>query len=183
MLTSPNEILKEILAKGMPVKPELMATKNFSWAELLINQKDVPAIGVLENLLKIAKVLQVYRDKVFKMPITITNGWRSESYNINLYARINKERLAKGLPPVPVANKSAHIIGHALDFTVKNWTPAMVFDVMDRVHKGGVERTDGNWSHIDNRKQIIRFSPCGSILNSHFKLSEHEKLFGKISAG
>ena len=73
MTIKPFELRKIILSQGLPVDKELMATSNFAWTELLINQKEIPSLGVLENLFNIARILQIYRDKVFKCPLKQMN--------------------------------------------------------------------------------------------------------------
>lgn len=161
MLTKPEKVLSELRKIGMPADPHLMATPHFSWQELMTNQTEYPTAEVLHNLLAIAAVLEVYRTKIFKMPITITSGWRSVNYNSQLGG----------------ASKSYHCKGMAIDFTVKNWTARTVYDIMDRVHLGGVERTNGNWCHIDNRGYVLRFDNHSTVLSSHFTLDDHTKLF------
>jgi hypothetical protein len=161
MLVTPKQLLKDIISGGgMPCDHKAMATKNFSWQELLINQKETPSIAVLLNLLVIAKTLQVYRDKVFKCPIKITSGWRSEHYNHKIGG----------------ASKSLHCLGLAIDFIPFNYTAVQGYEILDKLHKGGLERTNGDWIHIDARCQVVRFDNKNVILASHFDIKAHDKL-------
>jgi len=136
------------------------ATSSFSWQELLRNQTELPSLEVLQNLVKIAGILQIYRTKVFKLPITINSGWRSESYNKKI----------GGAPD------SYHVKGMAIDFIATGYTPPMVYDLMDRIHFGGVENAP-SWTHIDIRNSILRFNPQNIVLASHYSVAEHEKVF------
>lgn len=168
MILTAIEIRKQLLKTGQPAGSHLMATNSFSWQDLMCGQTEIPCLAVLENLLKVAQILQVYRDKIFKCQIKITSGWRSENYNAKIGG----------------AAKSTHVLGLALDFTpLKFWTIPQVYDLMDRLHFGGVERTDGNWQHIDLRMQNIRFSRQNVILANHFNIVEHDKLFKKVKNG
>lgn len=128
-------------------------TKNFSWAELLVNQSEKPPLAVLENLLKVALLLQKYRNTVFRnSPITITSGWRSQSYN----------KKVGGYP------NSYHLTGMAVDFVVKNYTPPQVQMMLDPVHRGGMEYAPG-WTHIDIREIDVRFDSKGRILRKSIR--------------
>ncbi len=158
MTIKPFELRKIILSQGLPVDKELMATSNFAWTELLINQKEIPSLGVLENLFNIARILQIYRDKVFKCPLKITSGWRSENYNHSIGG----------------ASKSLHCLGLAVDFVPFNYPVAKAYEVLDKLHKGGLERAD--WVHIDLRNSVVRFDTKNCILASHFDITAHDKL-------
>jgi len=111
------------------------------WAELLVNQTEIPSLQVLENLLKVAALLQKYKDTLFKgAPVTITSGWRSFNYNKKI----------GGAP------QSYHVKGMALDFTVSGISPAEVQKILDPVHKGGLEYAP-TWTHIDIRPENTRW--------------------------
>jgi hypothetical protein len=140
------ENAKTTLEKIKNGQPLAYCTTHFSWNELLGNldaQGEIPQIQVLENLIRIASVLEIYREKCFKgNPIIITSGWRSKSYN----------RTIGG------ATASYHIIGLALDFNVKGFTPKQVQEILDSIHAGGMEYAP-TWTHIDLRGYKARFKP------------------------
>ncbi len=144
-ITTPY-LLKQYLNKlGMPAEPNMYVTEHFTWLELLKNQKELPSIDVLNNLLEIATVLETYRVKYFNnQPIIITSGWRSITYNANM-------------KPAGAKN-SFHCKGMALDFVVKGYTPQQVQKILDPVHKGGMEFAP-TWTHIDIRGYKARFTP------------------------
>lgn len=120
-----------------------LATSAFLWTELLVNQTEIPDLQVLENLLKIATLLQKYRDTLFKGAyVTITSGWRSLTYNKKIGG----------------AAQSFHIKGMALDFTVSGLSPTEVQKMLDPIHKGGLEYAS-TWTHIDIRPEKARFVP------------------------
>jgi len=133
---------RNLLAQiGAPIDFNYYATANFSWQELLTKQKEIPTLEVLENLLKIAIVLQKYRNTIFKnSPITITSGWRSPEYNRKIGGATN----------------SYHTKGLALDFVVNGMSPQTVQTVLDHVHFGGMEFAP-TWTHIDLRGHKARF--------------------------
>jgi hypothetical protein len=74
-LVTPEYVLKHLKEKGYPILSEWYCTPNFRWRELLVNQNEIPTIEILNNLLKIAQILEVYRKKVFNnSPVIITSG-------------------------------------------------------------------------------------------------------------
>ena len=145
-IIKPCQLRTRLAQLGMPPDNDFYATKNFSWQELLVNQSDLPSLEVLNNLLKIAVILQKYRNTVFEnSAITITSGWRSSEYNRKIGG----------------AADSFHIKGMALDFVVAGFSPRQVQLLLDPVHKGGLEFAP-TWTHIDIRGQKIRFKYKGS---------------------
>lgn len=141
----------------------LYCTENFSWLELLQNQTDIPNLTVLVNLQEVAKILETYRKKLFKnKAVIITSGWRSADYNKKIGGAFSK---------------SYHILGLAVDFYVPSIPIPRLYDLMDLVHFGGVEKTDSTWVHIDLRKSIVRFNRQNVILNSHYSYEAHTELF------
>lgn len=147
---------------GAPIDHWYYATPNFSWQELLTKQKEIPSLEVLNNLLSCARVLEVYREKLFQgSPITITSGWRSHIYNKQLGGAPN----------------SYHCKGMAVDFNLNGYAISKVYELMDKVHWGGVERTGGDWQHIDIRPTNIRFDRNNKVLACHYSLAEHDKIF------
>jgi len=161
-LYSPAMLRKYLSTSGMPPEPEMTATPHFKWIELLINQKELPGLDVLENLLAVAKVLEIYKEKLFyNLPITITSGWRSQTYN---------EKIGG-------AKDSQHILGKALDFTIKGFSSQRIYDLLDKVHFGGLELAP-TWTHMDIRGKVERFDNNNKILASHYDLYNHNVIFG-----
>lgn len=155
------QIRKYLASVGMPPEKGMMATPHFSWAELLVNQKDLPSLEVLNNLLSVARVLEVYREKVFNnSTITITSGWRSPTYNKKIGG----------------ASNSYHCKGMAIDFIVANYTPQNVQDKLDIIHFGGLEFAS-TWTHIDIRDSICRFNENNTIRQSHYNMYQHTQIF------
>ena len=162
MIITPEKLHQYLKTNLYPIPKDYMATNNFGWWELTINQIELPSLDVLKNLLSIVVILQVYRDKVFEKPITITSGWRSEHYNAKIGG----------------AKNSFHVQGLALDFTVKAMKPEDVFMIFDKTFYGGLELAP-SWTHIDNRGRIARFNDKNITLAHHFNLTEHDKVFKK----
>ena len=147
---------------------------------LLINQKEKPSKEVLQNLKKVESILKIYQKKLFNgAEIIITSGWRSWAYHKKIYDDINKENKKYGRPLVEIPKESLHLKGLAADFVVKGFSIAELFRLMDLIHFGGVERTNGNWQHIDLRGSISRFTPQGIKLSSHYDVLRHEAVFKK----
>lgn len=158
---SPSAVKKELNKTGMPIDKDWQATQHFSWTELLLHQKEIPSIQVLENLLQVTKILEIYREKLFfNSPITITSGWRSVSYN---------EKIGG-------ARNSQHVLGNAIDFVVKGFSTQRIYDLLDKVHFGGLEFAP-SWTHIDTRGKVERFDNQNKLLASHFNLYNHNVIF------
>ena len=158
-IISPINLRIKLNLLGMPADKDYFATQHFSWQELLVKQKEIPSLQILENILKVAKVLEVYRE-FLNCPIQITSGWRSEKYNKSIGG----------------ASQSTHIDGLAIDFIPQGQQISKVYEMLDKIHMGGLECAD--WIHIDLRSYIARFDEKNIILASHFDIKEHNKLFG-----
>lgn len=166
-IVTPDEIINIINQKGYPIDKNLYCTDNFAWYELLVSQTVSPTLLIANNLKSVATVLQCYRNTIFEnRPIVITSGWRSPDYN-----KILRNRGYKS------ANRSQHCLGTALDFNVNGLNCNVVYDMLDKVHFGGVEKTGGNWNHIDNRGKNIRFNSKNKIIPDHYNKAEHYKIF------
>lgn len=138
---SPEKLYQHIQHSGMDIPLYAYVTANFSWKEVLVRQLEWPELTVLENLLKVTQVIQKYRNTVFKNhPVRITSGWRSAKYNKRIGG----------------AQRSYHVKGMALDFQVSGFTPAEVQEILNPMHKGGLEFAQA-WTHIDIRPYDIRF--------------------------
>ncbi len=147
-ICSPEILYIKLVSNGFPINSNLLATKNFRWKELLINQTEVPSLAVITNLFKTACLLQKYRDLILeKSPIIITSGWRSEKYNKKIGGAAN----------------SYHIQGMALDFVCTNLSPQEVQKRLNPVHYGGLEFAP-TWTHIDIRKERVRFDIKGKSI-------------------
>lgn len=130
-------------------------TKNFTLEEMTVHQTEKPSSAVIENLRSLAKVLQGYRDTIFKnKPVVVHSAWRSEKYNKKIGGAIN----------------SYHCKGMAVDFHVAGLTKKELFDLMDKHHFGGVEwyLQDFNAVHIDIRGYVTRFDSKNKHLPSHY---------------
>lgn len=168
-IVTPEEIFNIINQKGYPLDKDLYCTDNFAWYELLVSQTELPTLLITNNLKSIATVLQSYRNTIFgNRPIVITSGWRSPGYN-KMLQKIGYN----------AANKSQHCLGTALDFKVIGIDCNVAYNMLDKVHFGGVEKTGGNWNHIDNRGKNIRFNSKNKIMPDHYNKEEHDKIFHK----
>lgn len=89
-----------------------------------------------------AGLLNVIEDarKHFGKPITITSGHRCEQHN----------RSQGG------TKRSQHLIGNAVDITVRDRSPAVVYIYFNLFWRGGLGRYR-NFTHIDIRGKKVRF--------------------------
>lgn len=85
-------------------------SKNFSLKEFASKDGAETPADVLENLRKLAKNLEVVRERFGNVPITIDSGYRSPAHN----------KAIKGKP------KSLHLSGKAADFKIKGFTPLQI---------------------------------------------------------
>jgi len=147
-ICSPEMLYIKLVSEGFPINSNLIATKNFRWKELLINQTEVPPLAVIVNLFKTVSLLQKYREMLFEnSPIIITSGWRSKEYNKKIGGAPN----------------SYHIQGMALDFVCTKFSPQEVQKKLNLVHQGGLEFAP-TWTHIDIRKERARFDSKGRVV-------------------
>lgn len=171
MIITAQEALKQINKTGMPIDIKYKATAHFTWQELMPKQKSNPSITILERLLSCAKVLEVYRAKVFNnKSITVTSGWRSLQDHLRIYAENGVTDMSK----IPM--NSYHLKGLALDFVVEGYTPFEVYTKLDKVHFGGLEKAP-TWIHLDLRGSIIRFDNNNRNLISSYSKIEHDRIF------
>lgn len=148
IIWTPRKIYDYLQKKGYPLPNDALCIKNFLWRELLVKQIEKPSLATLHNLLKTCRVIQKYRDTLFEnSPVKITSGWRSVAYNKQIGGAPN----------------SYHIYGMALDFIVMGYTPRQVQSILDPVHQGGLEFAP-TWTHIDIRRENIRFDSQGRIV-------------------
>lgn len=168
-IISPEQLRVKLGQTGMPVDKDLYATMHFSWQELMPKQKELPSLEVLKNLLKVANVLEYYRRTIFKnSPVTITSGWRSLNYNLSIGG----------------AKKSYHIDGLAVDFVVKGFTKQQLYDLLNKVHFGGLElHKTLDYIHIDLRGSIARFDNFNTPLKSTYSEAEHNAIFHPTKKG
>ncbi len=133
MLVSPEKLYEIVSKKGMLISPDAYITANFSWREVLKNQTDKPTLKILQNLAEVIKILQKYRNTIFKSsPIIITSGWRSAQYNKKIGG----------------ASRSYHLSGMALDFYIPSIPVKTVNQLIKNYHTGGKGYGTG-FSHID----------------------------------
>ncbi len=138
MIIKPSELKLLLLKTGMPADGNLKANSSFSWQELLKNQKEIPSIEVLNNLLTLANALYNFKIRLFQgRPIIITSGWRSVNYNRSIGGAIN----------------SYHVKGMALDFVVEGFSVEKVNKLLNPLWNGGIECSTKehpmNWIHLD----------------------------------
>lgn len=124
----------EMLTRALP--RGVYCTENFTWAELLLNQKSMPSFYVLENLWALANRLQTLRDTVFQgKQVIITSAWRDEDYNRKIGG----------------STGSKHILGQAADIFVKGMPPSKVQLLLKRF-SGGLGAYK-NFTHVDISKK------------------------------
>lgn len=151
-------------AGKLPPK-EIMASKYFAWSELLVNQTDIEKAVYLENILKQALRLDVYKIKLFGgRAVTVTSGLRSKKYNDDLKKR--------GYNP---SKTSKHMTGEALDFVVKGLTPLQVYTLLDEVHDGELEKAP-TWTHMGNYPKPKRIDEKYNVIKCNFKPEKLKKL-------
>lgn len=162
-MKSPEQIIKDKKIEGF-------INLDFQWSEFF--KESCSDIEIFKNIQKVAYVLSVYKHKLFdSQPITITSGYRSPEHQIEVYRQKGITDLSK----IPMG--SYHLKGLAADFTVKGFTISQLYRLMDIHHWGGVERTDGNWQHIDLRNKNVRFTSANIILQPHYNLEAHNRIF------
>lgn len=145
-ILEPTQVHSMIKKYGLQIVFPYNISKNFTYGEVLIHQTDVPTLDILKNLQKTCFTLNKYRDTLFGgNKIKITSGWRSPRYN--------KQLRDKGYK---TAINSFHIKGMALDFIVDTFDPKEVYEILDKVHLGGLENAP-TWTHIDIRNSKVRF--------------------------
>jgi uncharacterized protein YcbK (DUF882 family) len=120
-------------------------TNNFSLNEFNKRNFTVP-VEVLQNLIELAKNLQVLRDEV-KKPIKITSGYRNAEFNAKI----------KG------ASKSRHITGQAADLKIEGYTPKQVAAIIEKLIASGKMKQGGlgiysTWIHYDVRGTAARWT-------------------------
>ena len=144
----------------------------FQWSDFIKPEDGIPSLEDLKNIASIARVLKIYKEKLFdNKPVIITSGFRALAHHIRIYEQkgiTDKKKIPMG---------SYHLTGRAVDFQVKGMTIAEVYRLMDIYHFGGVEKTNSTWVHIDNRGKICRFTPQNKILAHHYNNELHEKIF------
>lgn len=140
-IVRPLEAYRHACASGMCFDASMMCTEHFSWRELFRGQKELAGPDVFDNLYRVARVLQTYRNGVLgNRPITVTSGWRSAEYNRKIGGAAN----------------SYHVKGMAVDIVCEGLSPQAVQNRLDPIHTGGLEWAS-SWTHIDTRPYRARF--------------------------
>ncbi len=107
------------------------------------------------NLARLAAAITAL-EAALGFPVTCDSGYRTAESNAAIYAEKNKERLAAGNPPIPVAIHSAHLSGLAADLAdvdekLKHW----ILDHLEYSEDHGLyyEAFDytKNWVHVQLR--------------------------------
>lgn len=119
------------------------ATNNFSWNEIFVNEKasdGVPILEVFENAQRLATTMQTVREKI-KKPILVTSWVRSVAHN----------KRAKS-----TAKLSPHISGRAVDFVIKDMSPADVRKAILQMDLPlRIEANTPTWTHCDSGNPYI----------------------------
>ncbi|MEM9161901.1 MAG: D-Ala-D-Ala carboxypeptidase family metallohydrolase [Cyanobacteria bacterium P01_F01_bin.4] len=117
---------------------------HFSWAEATKNGQRIPADEtVVNNIIKIAKVMEEVREFLGEKPITVNSWYRDPATN----------RRVGG------ASRSRHLVGDAVDFTVQGISPPQVNRLLEPWwgDRGGIASAS-SFTHIDARGHKARWS-------------------------
>lgn len=117
---------------------------HFSWAEATKNGNRIPVDdAVVDNIIRIAKVMEEVRELVGAKPITVNSWYRDPVTN----------RRVGG------ASKSRHLVGDAVDFTVEGISPPAVNALLEPWwgDRGGIASASC-FTHIDGRGYKARWS-------------------------
>lgn len=95
-------------------------TANFSLSEFQSKDGERMTADILINVRRVARNLQVLRDEL-KAPITINSGYRSPAHNKR----------------VGGAAGSTHLTGEGADIVVKGFSPAEVYQTIERLQEEG----------------------------------------------
>jgi uncharacterized protein YcbK (DUF882 family) len=114
-------------------------TTNFSLEEFNCKDGSIMPNGVMINIIKLAKNLQVLRDAIGKS-IIINSAYRSPEYNKKIGG----------------VKDSQHLKGNASDITVKGMTPKEVAKIIEGLIASGKMQQGGigiypNFTHYDIR--------------------------------
>jgi hypothetical protein len=167
MIKTPQQIFNEKKISGY-INP------TFAWSDFIFPEDGIPPLEHLKNIKLIADTLRIYQYKVFGgRKVRITSGYRSRAHHIRVYAELGIT------DPEKIPWGSLHLKGLAVDFTVDGLTNKQVYELMDKIHFGGVEFPDNqNRIHIDIRPAICRFvGSTGRIVAHHYNAIFHDKVF------
>src|SRR5690606_22379330 len=95
-------------------------TANFNLSEFDSKDGQPMTADILINVRRLARNLQVLRDEL-KAPITINSGYRSPAHN----------------KKVGGATASTHLTGEGADIVVKGFSPAEVYNTIERLQDEG----------------------------------------------
>ena len=120
-------------------------TENFSLSEFKCKDGSEVPNEYLNNVIELAKNLQVLRDEIGK-PITINSAYRSPKYNAK----------------VGGAKNSQHLVAKASDLRVSGITPKELANVIERLIKEGKMKQGGigiykTFTHYDIRGTKARW--------------------------
>jgi uncharacterized protein YcbK (DUF882 family) len=120
-------------------------TENFSLSEFKCKDGSEVPNEYLNNVIELAKNLQVLRDEI-KKPITINSAYRSPKYNAK----------------VGGAKNSQHLVAKASDLRVSGITPKELANVIERLIKEGKMKQGGigiykTFTHYDIRGTKARW--------------------------
>lgn len=120
-------------------------TENFSLEEFKCKDGSNVPNEYLNNVIELAKNLQVLRDEI-KKPITINSAYRSPKYNAK----------------VGGAKNSQHLVAKASDLKVSGVTPRELANVIEKLIKEGKMKQGGigvynTFTHYDIRGTKARW--------------------------
>lgn len=122
----------------------ILPNGDFTWGEATKHGQRIPTTkAIVENILKMADVMQEIRELFENQPIIVTSWYRD--------AVTNKR--------VGGASRSTHLTGGAVDFKVKDVPPHIVQKVLEEWwgSRGGLASAN-TFTHIDNRGYRARWS-------------------------
>ena len=122
----------------------IMDGGHFSWAEATKNGTRIPVDAtVVDNILKIAQVMEEVRELVDNRSIIVTSWYRDPVSN----------------KTVGGASRSRHLVGDAVDFIVDGMAPSNVHQLLEPWwgDRGGIASAS-SFTHIDARGYKARWS-------------------------
>jgi hypothetical protein len=102
-------------------------TSNFGWGEFMSKDGSPLPDEYKPNILELAKNLEVLRDAVGGVPISLTSGYRSPEHNSNVGGEKN----------------SQHLLGKAADIRISGLSPQEVASLIEKLIKDGKMKEGG----------------------------------------
>ncbi|MGL5874216.1 MAG: D-Ala-D-Ala carboxypeptidase family metallohydrolase [Xenococcaceae cyanobacterium] len=133
--------------KIVRLNQSILTNGSFTWAEATKNGTRIPpTTQVVNNIIRAAQMMEVIREHLGNKPIKVTSWFRPSAVN----------RAVGG------ASNSRHLVGDAVDFSVKGMPPMTVYNALNPIWKGGLASSArGGFTHADNRPYRARWSYGG----------------------